>query len=143
MTTARAEELIRKYGDALAKKPKGALARKRSDLPAPPHEILLAAKITIAFLEEHNQLSKEIQDQLIRALIWLPSFIDDHVANGVNQGDPNFDDIRSSYSNLIAECASGGYIGWTLNNFVKAIKELDHADPLYGHWLRSLAEFNF
>lgn len=142
MSPLEAEKIIKRYGDAMARQPKGHTARKRSWLPAEPYLILLAGKIVLGFLAEKNLLDAETVSFMSNTLIWLPTFVIDDIADHVNLSNDD-SPIRDAFRSLFVECVPGGARWEEIVAFVNNLEKLDRSDPLYSHRIRALVGTDF
>jgi hypothetical protein len=83
MTLDTASNIVGRFGQALSTPPAG-VARNQSLLPAMRDEIIEAFKIVVANSARQGVLTRELVDQLVCAMGYLPSFIPDTAAARIN-----------------------------------------------------------
>ena len=83
MTLDTASDIVGRFGQALSTPP-GGVARKQSLLPAAHDQIIEAFKIVVADSAKHGVLTRDLVDQLVCAMGYLPSFIPDAAAARIN-----------------------------------------------------------
>ena len=129
LTPKAANEIVRQYGEALARGcPDDGVARYASYLPCTREEIIQAFKLVLAFEIEHKSLTQKNYDLLVPAIMYLDSFVADDRADRINRGGRDFE--NKEYWEFIPTMASAE-IREEIDNFLTQVEAMDSEDTLF------------
>jgi hypothetical protein len=133
LTPKLAEQIIKQYGDALAREiPDDGLARYESFLPCPKERLKQAFKVMFAFLIEYEEMDQPYADHLLTGITYLGQFEPDEKARHINALRANGEPYWHEFDQF--EMASRAEI----DRFIEEVSALDSSDPLFHQQVYSL-----
>ena len=139
MTLNEAENIVQKYGAALARGTDGGIARREAWLPRPKSDIIKAFKLVIGFLIEYKSLTEKNYNELIVPLSALNSFVNDQMFNKINSvhkliREGKIDSITQEDQNEFQEFVAtmmGKETSEEVKLFIEKVQDFDTDDPLF------------
>jgi hypothetical protein len=158
MTLEDADQIVRQYALVLERgRPDGGPADYESRLPHPRDRIMQAMKLVLAHSVEDHSLTEELRNQICTAAGYLPFFVEDAEARRINAIRRKYEEARKRQDLparefiALAETDGETHEFWSrafeggaslrgeLNEFVKAVAQLDPEDPIYRQRVHALA----
>ena len=136
MTLEEAQEIVSKYGAALASGKDGEFARDKGLLPASRDRIVKAFKLVCAFHIKQTGLSQELGEALINSLVSINLFADKVTYKQVNSNP-------TQGIQFMVENGRDGELFDEINQFIGKVYELNPNDPLYYQCVYTLANIEY